>query len=90
MVKLRIEILVHLAPEHLTGTCIVGIVEAILIARTHPVADIVGRRLDIHPTFGIEFLVVVCIAIELRPYGDHEATMHLVDIVEHLLGIRIA
>ena len=52
--------------------------------------DIVGGALDIHPTLGIEFLVVVGIAIELRPYRNHKATMHLVYVVEHLLGIRIA
>ena len=52
--------------------------------------NIIRRRLDIHPSLGIEFLVVVCVAIELRPYGDHKASMHLMHIVEHLLGIGIA
>ena len=49
--------------------------------------DIISRRLDIHPTLSVEFLVVVGIAIELRPYADHEPSMHGVNGVEHRLRI---
>ena len=77
-------------PEELAGTWIIGIVEAIGVARAYPVVDVIRRALDIHPTLGIELLVVVGIAIELRPNADHKASMHLVYIVQHLLGIGIA
>ena len=52
--------------------------------------DIIGGALDIHPALGIKFLVVVGIAIELRPYRDHETSMHGVNRIEHSLWIRIA
>ena len=88
MVILRIEVLVHLTPEHLTGSCVVGIVETILIARTYPVVDIIGGTLDIHPALRVEFLVVVRVAIELWPDRDHEAPMHGVNGIKHRLRIR--
>ena len=53
MVVLGIQILVHLAPEHLTSVGIVGIVEAVFVAGTYPVVDIIGGALDIHPALGI-------------------------------------
>ena len=90
MVIFGIQILVHLAPEHLSCTSIIGIIETILITRTYPVVDIIRRTLDVHPALGIELLVIIGVAIELRPYADHESSMHLVNIVQHLLGIRIA
>ena len=49
--------------------------------------DIISRRLDIHPTLSVEFLIVVGIAIEFRPYADHEPSMHGVNGVEHSLRI---
>ena len=49
--------------------------------------DIVDDGLMIHPSFLVELLVVVGIAIELRPDGNHETTTHLVHTVEH--GLRI-
>ena len=90
MVKFGIEILVHLTPEHLTGSSIVGVIETILIARAYPVVDIVGRRLNVHPSLGIKLFVVVGVTIELGPNGDHETSMHGVNAVEHCLGVWIA
>ena len=49
--------------------------------------DVVLDGLMVHPALGIELLVIGGIAVELRPYGNHEAATHLVDIVEH--GLRI-
>ena len=37
----------------------------------------------------LQFLVVFCVGVELRPYAYHEAAMQVVNIVKHLLGIRI-
>ena len=51
---------------------------------------IVGRRLHIHPALGVQFLVVFCVAIELGPYGDHEAAVHPMHAVEHRLWVREA
>ena len=52
--------------------------------------NVVGDGLMIHPALGIELLVVGYGVVELRPYADHEATAHLVNVVEHLLRIGIA
>ena len=90
MIVLGVKVLIHLAPEHLAGTLIIGIVETIRIAATYPVVNIIIGTLYIHPALGIEFLVVIRVAIELRPYRDHEASMHLVNLIKHLLGIGIA
>ena len=87
---LREEVVVHLFPEQLAGTGIVGIVERADIARAYPVVDIVRDGLMVHPALGIDFLVVVGIAVELGPDGNHEAATHLVYLVEHSLRIGIA
>ena len=52
--------------------------------------DIVNNGLMVHPALAVELLVVVSIAIELRPYRNHEAAAHLVYTVEHGLRIGIA
>ena len=52
--------------------------------------DIVGGTLVVHPALGVELLVVVGVDVELRPDTNHEATMHLVDAVEHLLWVGVA
>ena len=41
----------------------------------------------IHPAILVEFLVIIGITIEFGPYGNHEATAHLMNRVEH--GLRI-
>lgn len=56
---------------------------------TEPVVDGVVNSLMVHPSVGIEFLVVLCRAIELRPYRNHEASVHVMDTVEHCLWVRI-
>ena len=33
---------------------------------------------------------MLCIGVELGPYGDHEAAVHCVHVVQHLFRIRIA
>ena len=80
-----IEILIHLAPEDFAGLGVVGIVEG--STEAEPVVDVVGDGLTIHGTHVVELLVVVDGVVELRPYGDHEAAVHLVDAVDHSLGI---
>ena len=52
--------------------------------------DIVNNGLMVHPALAVDFLVVVSIAIELRPYRNHETATHLVNTVEHSLRIGIA
>ena len=88
MLVFCIEVLVHLAPEHLAGTLGIGIVER--TAEAQPVVNVVGDGLMVDPALGIEFLIVGHGVVELRPYADHEAAAHLVHIVEHLLRIGIA
>ena len=49
--------------------------------------DIVLDGLMVHPAVLVQLLVVIGITIELWPYGNHEATTHLMNAVEH--GLRI-
>ena len=41
----------------------------------------------IHPAVLIEFLIIIGVAIELRPYTNHETATHLMNTVEHSLRI---
>ena len=88
LIILRVEVLVHLAPEHLARPFVVGIVER--TAEAKPVVDIVLHGLMVHPAILVEFLVVVNCIVELRPYGDHETSVHGMHTVEHRLRIGIA
>ena len=85
---LGIEILIHLSPEHLSGSGIVGIIEG--ATETEPVVDIILDSLMIHPAFGIQFLVILYGIIELRPNRNHESSMQGMHTVEHRLRVRIA
>ena len=49
--------------------------------------DVVNNSLVVHPTLLVEFLIVVGIAIELWPYGNHKAATHLMNTIEHSLRI---
>ena len=84
----RVEILIHLPPKHLARTGIVGIVKRAHVAQ--PVVDGVSHGLMIHPSVGIEFLVVFHRTVEFGPYGNHEAPVHGMDTVEHGLRIGVA
>ena len=48
---------------------------------------VLGMRVSI--TGLLEFLVMVRVGIEFRPDADHEATVHRVYVIEHLLGVGI-
>ena len=85
---LGIEILIHLSPEHLSGSGIVGIIEG--ATETEPVVDIILDSLVIHPALGIQFFVILYGIIELRPNRNHESSMQGVYAVEHRLRVRIA
>ncbi len=88
LLVLGVEVFVHLSPEHLAGSCIVGIIERTAVAE--PVVDVVGDCLVIHPSLAVEFLVVLGGVVELGPYGDHEPAVHAVYTVEHCLWVGIA
>ena len=90
MLELGIELLIHLSPEHLASTGIVGIIEPTYVSRTNPVVNIIFHCLRVHPSFRIKLLVVIRIHVELRPYGDHETTVHLMNVIKHCLGSREA
>ena len=85
---LGIEILIHLSPEHLSSSGIIGIIEG--AAETEPVVDIILDSLVIHPALGIQFLVILHGIIELRPNRNHESSMQGMHTVEHRLRVRIA
>ena len=88
MIILCVKVLVHLSPEHLACAGIVSVIERAAIAQ--PVVDVIGNRLMVNPALGVEFLIVSNGVIELRPNAYHEAAVHLMNVVEHLLRVRIA
>ena len=51
--------------------------------------DIVLDSLTIHPSLLVEFLIVFGGVVELRPYTNHEASVHSVNRVEHSLWVGI-
>ena len=77
----------YLFPEELTRIGIVSIVERTQIARTYPVSDTVFYGLPIHPTFLVEFLIMLSRHIELGPHGNHYTAVHGMDRVHHPLGV---
>jgi hypothetical protein len=48
------------------------------------------QSLMIHPALAIEFLIVLDCIVELRPYGNHESSVHRMYAVEHRLWVWIA
>ena len=54
-----------------------------------PVLKAVLLGMGVGISGGFELLVVVGIDVELRPDADHEPGVHSVDIVKHLLRVRI-
>ena len=51
---------------------------------------VVLHGLGVHPALRVQLLVVVGIHVELRPHADHETSVHLVNAVQHGLGVGIA
>ena len=51
--------------------------------------NIVLDSLMIHPALAVEFLIVLDGIVELRPYGNHESSVHGMYAIEHRLRIRI-
>ena len=46
--------------------------------------------LGVHPSLAVQFLVMVGVAIELGPYTDHKASVHLVYLFQHSLRVGVA
>ena len=84
----RIVMFVHLLPEKLTRSFCIGIIEAVEISLSDPVADTVLVRLVVHPSLVVELLVMLCIDIELRPHRYHHASSEVMDRIHHRLRIR--
>ena len=79
---------VHLAPEQLACIGVIGIVERTEIARTNPVFDTVTNGALIHPAIAVKFLEMFCRGIEFRPYRYHYMSVHVMDGIDHLFGLR--
>ncbi len=56
---------------------------------TEPVDKAGILRMGVSIPCGLEFLVMVSVGVELRPYAYHESSIHRVDVIQHLLRIRI-
>ena len=80
-----VEVLVHLAPEHLLRVGVVGIVEGLGIAEE--VHKRIFDRLHIYIAVFLHLREVRGVGIELRPYRNHIAAVHGVDVVQHLLRV---
>ena len=80
--------LVHLFPEKLAGFRVVRIIERTDITRINPVADTILNRLLIHSTQRIQLFIMLCRIIELRPYGDHDTGILIVDFLNHAFRVR--
>ena len=83
-----IERLVNLPPEHLAPAFGIGVVEGLRVPQ--PVLDAGGLGVGIDEAGIAQFLVMGSVGIELRPHADHEAAVHRVHVVQHLLRVRIA
>ena len=46
--------------------------------------------MQVHVAGVLEFLVMVCVCVELGPHGNHEAAVQGMDVVQHLLRSRVA
>ena len=79
---------VHLVPEEFAGVCRICIVEAVEVTLSYPVTDSVLICSCIHPSVLVELLVMLCLDVELRPYGDHHAAVHGMNRINHSLRIR--
>ena len=81
---------IHLLPEKFTGLRGIGIVEAVQIAGTYPIPDSVLISLRVHPSLLVKLLIMLGFDIELRPYGNHHATVHCMYRIHHSFRIREA
>ena len=85
-----IQMLVHLFPEKLAGFRVVRIIERTDITRINPVADTILNRLLIHGTQRVQLFIMLCRIIKLRPYGDHDTGILIVDFPNHAFRVREA
>ena len=85
-----IQMLVHLFPEKLAGFRVVRIIERTDITRINPVADTILNRLLIHGTQRVQLFIMLCRIIKLRPYGDHDTGILIVDLLNHTFRVREA